>query len=700
MSLLNLNVGGRIYAGFSAVILILVLTVGTSMFQASKIYEESYRIVELRVPTSNASQSILNNINESLAALRGWMITGNPAFKQQRAEIWAEIEATQLEMDVLSEIWINPETVKVWNDFKVTLSEFKVAQQKTEDIAGSIDEQPASKILIQEAAPLANVLVTEITKLIDIELTLAGSAERKELLGMMADTRSTTARGLENIRAFLLTGDQNFKDQFDIMWKKNDVQFGQLKTQYEQLTTAQKASFDKFENARTRFLPLPDKMISIRGSEKWNMANYTLVTEAAPRATKLINVLQGEKGPDGNRIGGMVYNQNQLLVDDANLLTADLDSLKLAQWVLLAVGLSFGLVISLFTVRSIVNPVGKMTLAMDELANENVNVDVPALENTDEIGDMAQAVQIFKDNLIRNKQMESEMEANMQARIERTELIERRTVEFDAVVSQALSTVASASTQMQSNSETMSATAEQTNTQSVVVASAAEEASVNVQTVASAAEELASSIAEISRQVSQSSDIATQAVQDAAGANTQIKGLASSAATVGQVVAMITDIAEQTNLLALNATIEAARAGDAGKGFAVVASEVKNLANQTARATEEIEKQIGQIQGETDNAVSAIDQIVETINQISGNAQAIAAAVEEQGAATQEIARNVEQAATGTQQVTVNIAEVTKAAEKTGTLSIDVLTSARTLASEAESLRTGVDAFLADMKAA
>lgn len=700
MSLFDLKVGGRIYAGFTAVILILVLAVGTTIIQAKKISGESHLIVNLRVPTANASQSILNNINGSLAALRGWMITGNTLFKEQRAENWVQIEATQSEMDVLSQNWTDPNNIKVWDEFKVILSEFKLAQKKTEDIAKGTEEQPATKILVRDAAPLANILVSEITNMIDIELTLPGSIERKQLLGMMADTRGTTARGLANIRAFLLTGDLKFKDLFDAMWKKNGIRFGQLKANYGLLNTGQKVSFDKFEKARADFGPLPDNMFAIRSSDKWNMANYTLVTEAAPRAAELLTILLGEKGPDGTRVGGMSANQQQLLINDAHMLTDDLETLNLIQWVLLAIGLSLGLVISLFTARSIVKPVGEMTSAMGELANENMSVDIPALESTDEIGDMATAVQVFKDNMIKNQKMESEMQEQNEARVKRTERIEQRTNEFDSVVSQALSTVASASTQMQSNSETMSATAEQTNTQSVIVASAAEEASVNVQTVASAAEELSSSISEISRQVSQSSDIASQAVHDAAGANTQIKGLANAAAAVGQVVAMITDIAEQTNLLALNATIEAARAGDAGKGFAVVASEVKNLANQTAKATEEIEKQIGQIQGETGNAVNAIDQIVETINQINSNTQAIAAAVEEQGAATQEIARNVEQAAMGTQEVTLNITDVTRAAEKTGAVSVDVLSAAKALAGEAQSLRTEVDSFLADMKAA
>ena len=700
MSLGNLKIGGRIYAGCGALTLVIAVAVGTTIYQSNKISTESDLIVELRMPTANASQAMLNNINASLAALRGWMITGNVGFKNQRAEVWEDIAKVSSDMDTLSQHWTNPKNVESWTQFKDVLAEFKTAQELTEKTAKSIDEQPATKILIQDAAPLANILVNEITNIINVESKLPATAVRKELLGMMADTRGTTARGLANIRAFLLTGNQSFKKKFDVMWKKNGVRFGQLKDRYELLSDEQKISFDKFDKARTAFLPLPPKMFSIRGSKKWNMANYYLVTEAAPRAGKLLNTLLGEKDENGVRSGGMTANQKRLLQNDVDLLNSDISTLNIMQWVLLAIGLALGAIISTMTARSIIKPVNEMTGAMGELSNDNLEIEIPALDKKDEIGEMAQAVQVFKDNMIRTKEMEAEVAERNAAQQKRAQTIESRTNQFDKVVSDALNTVSSASTELESSSRAMSNTAEQTNVQSAAVASAAEQASMNVQTVASAAEELSSSITEISRQVTQSSEIADRAVSDADAANKQILGLVNSAETVGQVVSLITDIAEQTNLLALNATIEAARAGDAGKGFAVVASEVKNLANQTAKATEEIESQIGQIQAETSGAVSAIETISGTIKQISEIAQGIAAAVEEQGAATQEIARNVEQAASGTQEVTTNITDVTMAAQQTGAASNEVLSAASELAKQSTALRTEVDAFLSDIKSA
>ena len=270
--------------------------------------------------------------------------------------------------------------------------------------------------------------------------------------------------------------------------------------------------------------------------------------------------------------------------------------------------------------------------------------------------------------------------------------------DFERNMKQVVDTVAAAATELQSTAKGMETTAHATSQQATTVAAAAEEASSNVQTVASAAEELSSSISEISRQVAQSTHIAGAAVAEVDNANEKVQGLAEAAQKIGEVVALITDIADQTNLLALNATIEAARAGEAGKGFAVVASEVKNLANATAKATEEISAQIGGIQTATQDAVAAIGSIGGTIAKMNEIASAIAAAVEEQGAATQEIARNVEQAAAGTQDVSSNIILVTQAANETGHSAGDVLSASGELAKQAEILGTEMDNFVVEMR--
>jgi len=365
------------------------------------------------------------------------------------------------------------------------------------------------------------------------------------------------------------------------------------------------------------------------------------------------------------------------------------------------VSLALGLVFGLLLGRGIAGPVQKITGTMKCLAEGDLETDIPSRELTNEIGEMAAAVQVFKDNAIRVKKMEEEArEQERRAAEEKKRMMNQLADDFHASVGEVVQSVSSASTELQSSAQSMTTISQQTSTQAVAVAAASEEASVNVQTVASAAEELSSSITEISRQVSQSTVIADEAVGAAQKADEMVQGLANSARQIGEVVEMITEIAEQTNLLALNATIEAARAGESGKGFAVVASEVKNLAKQTAKATEEIGSQIGEIQGATEDSVEAIRGITKTIGQISEMSSCIATAVEEQGAATAEIASNVDQAAAGTGEVSSNIQGVTRAAGEAGAASSQVFGAANDLSMQSELLKTKVDKFMAQVRIA
>jgi methyl-accepting chemotaxis protein len=350
--------------------------------------------------------------------------------------------------------------------------------------------------------------------------------------------------------------------------------------------------------------------------------------------------------------------------------------------------------------RMIGRPIVAMTRAMSLLSAGDKQIAVQQTERADEIGHMAKAVLVFKENMIRADALAAEQERERQTKEERTRRLEVSAQNFDRNVSSVVGAVSAATQQLQSSAQAMSTTAEQTNRQAGVVASASEGATANVQSVAAATEELAASIAEIGQQVSQSSQIAQQAVAEADRTNTAIQGLADAAQRIGDVVKLINDIAGQTNLLALNATIEAARAGDAGKGFAVVAAEVKLLANQTAKATGDIAAQVSAIQGATEESVGAIKNIGVTIRRVSEIATAIASAVEEQGTATQEISRNVQQAASGTSEVSSNITGVTAAAGETGQAAGQVLTAAGEMARQTASLRDEVERFLVEVRAA
>ncbi len=362
----------------------------------------------------------------------------------------------------------------------------------------------------------------------------------------------------------------------------------------------------------------------------------------------------------------------------------------------LVLGVGLALVIG----RGIVGPMIGMTAAMRRLADGDTSVDVPFQDGRDEIGDMARAVEVFKEKSITAIDLAAAQAREQAAQETRQKAIDAHIANFDHSVRDLLDMLASAATEMQSAAESMAHTANQTTEQATTVAAAAEEASANVQTMAAATEEMAASANEITRQVARSTQIAGRAVEAARETDRQVHGLADTAQKIEDVVAIINNIAGQTNLLALNATIEAARAGDAGKGFAVVASEVKALAGQTGKATEQIGAQIQAIQLATKDAVEAIKAIGGTINEINDISTSIAAAMEEQGATTAEMTRNTQQAAQGTLDVSSTIGGVSQGANATGAAAGQVLSAATELGMKAESLRAEVGGFLSKMRAA
>jgi methyl-accepting chemotaxis protein len=368
---------------------------------------------------------------------------------------------------------------------------------------------------------------------------------------------------------------------------------------------------------------------------------------------------------------------------------------------LLALVLAFGCGMIVLITRRITRPLDAIQRGMRRLARGDMSVAVSYTERKDEIGALAGAMQAFKDSLIEADRLRTEQKASEGRAVEqRKRDMSRLADEFQTTVGNIVGAVSGASIELEQAARTLTRTAESTQQLSGMVASSSEEASGNVQSVASATEEMTSSVGEIARQVQESSRIANEAVTQAEKTDARINALSGAASRIGDVVKLITAIAEQTNLLALNATIEAARAGEAGRGFAVVAQEVKALAAQTAKATDEIGTQIGAMQAATQESVAAIKEISGTIARIAGIAATIAAAVEEQGAATQEIARNVGQAAKGTAEVVENISDVNRGASETGEASTRVFSSAQALARESGSLRQEVEKFVAMVRAA
>jgi methyl-accepting chemotaxis protein len=351
--------------------------------------------------------------------------------------------------------------------------------------------------------------------------------------------------------------------------------------------------------------------------------------------------------------------------------------------------------------RSISRPLGQLGARMQALANGELDGEIPGIGRGDEVGAMAATVQIFKDNAVRIRGLEkAEAETQARAAAERRAAMEGIASDFERSVTGIVRSVSAAAAGMQTTAQSMTATASDASARAATVSAASDSASSNIGTVAAAAEELSGSVTEISRQVTRSSEIANKAVSDAERTNATVQVLSTGAEKIGEVVKLIHSIAAQTNLLALNATIEAARAGESGRGFAVVASEVKALANQTAKATEEISAQVAAMQASTSDAVNAINGITQTIAQMSEITVSISTSIEQQGEATREIARNIQQVATGSSEISTHIGSVTTAAAATGTAASDVLANARELDNQSGMLRDAVDGFLAKVRAA
>jgi len=376
---------------------------------------------------------------------------------------------------------------------------------------------------------------------------------------------------------------------------------------------------------------------------------------------------------------------------------------EVASWligVVMAVMVALCVAVGIALVRGISVPVTRLTQTMTRLADHDTSVEIPFVKRADEIGGMAKAVLVFKENMLRADSLAAAQQDEQAHKEKRSAALVTLVRDFERDVGDTVGILSSASTELEATARSMSATAGQTNNQASEVTASANEASGGVQTVASAAEELSASIGEISRQVSQATGVAARAVENARQTDMTVRALSEGATRIGQVVELISNIAGQTNLLALNATIEAARAGEAGKGFAVVASEVKNLAAQTSKATEEIGSQITQIQAATRDAVAAIQGIATTIDEVNSITGSIAAAVEEQGAATNEIARTVQQTARATEAVTHTIAAVSAGASDTGAAAGQVLSAASELSRQSEGLTGMVGTFVSKVRAA
>src|SRR6266566_1391591 len=450
MELLHLNIRGRLILGFSVICILLAGVVGTTIIKVRTVSEATDRTVNLRVPTAMTASDMVAGIYASLASLRGWLITGNDAFKAERAVLWNNLQTYGSEMDRLASHWTVEQNKQDWRQGKPLLDELRSAQDKAEAIAHTIDEQPAAKMLATEAAPLAKLMLQKATAIIDEEGGIASTDQRKSLLIGFADMRGSMAMAIGAIRAYLLTADAAFKTEFVELWALNQKKFDALSKRRPELTSDQQNAFDSLVAARAKFSPLPQKMFEIRASDRWNMAQWFLTNEAAPRANKLLDIFAGPKNATGSRSGGMVSRQQDNLKSDGAAVLAETNFLMTLLWVLMGVGIGVAATVVYMTNRSIVPPILKMVGAMGQLAAGDHAVEIPAT-----VGQMAKAVLIFKENMIKARELAAKEAEAIKDRIARAARVNELTEAFDSDISSVLRSVASASTELQATASSM-----------------------------------------------------------------------------------------------------------------------------------------------------------------------------------------------------------------------------------------------------
>ena len=694
----SLRIRGRLLAGFAAICVLLAATVAYTAYAISDISSRSNRIVNLRAPVAIASTQLVGNLYSTLSTLRAYLLTGDPQGKQDRAATWAELDRTIGEVDRLVASFTNAQNKTIWNEAKTLIGELRSVQGRAESVAFTPDAYPATKMLSTEAAPLIAAMFGEITNMIDEEEGLEASPERKRLLKTMADVRGNLAAAGSQLRLYVSSGESADREKFERPLANFKAALALLKSNGQLLTAPQQTSFEMIAKAEAAFAPLPARIFALRQSPEWNAPVFVLMSEAAPRAAKILDLLDGKKDAGGLRSGGIKTNQQALLNEDSRSVAASVDNLLLLQWILLALGLGIGIATALLVAHSITGPIALLVKDSERLSGGDTSVEFKTATRSDEIGQVAGAVAKFRDNVIAQQVTARNFAREVEAREALNRNMEMAVEEFRSTSAELLSLVGDNAAIMKRTAEALTGIAGEATHQATSAASTSEQTAGNVQTVAAAAEELTGSIQEISRQIELSNSTVRMAGAVTQRSESEIEGLAEAAQSISSVVDLIQAIAAQTNLLALNATIEAARAGEAGRGFAVVAQEVKSLAEQTAKATQEISRHVSGIQESTGSAVASVKEVGAAMRRIDEVTSAIASAVEQQGAATREISQNVQMAASGTQTLASTIGTVSDAIGETSRSADHVLESSNNVSGAAERLATEVREFFVKLR--
>jgi methyl-accepting chemotaxis protein len=667
MAILNLRIGGRLYAGFGILVVFIAALAAIGYSQLGTIRES----VDLMTMQSKVSVRV-GEMTTHLQAIRRGLL--RYTFDQDEASLAEADKRMDAVIALIEDAAATTRFEERKAEYKRVINAITELKANRKELGDTVKQMQAGRaLLFTDGDKMAEDLNKFVAATAGTPFATEASALlEKGLLVRVANWRMLATRdgkGIETFKTNLAKAQQEVAR----------IEKLELPANLAAQLALVKTGLAKYGEAFAKTGPN-----IVRADELY----YKAITPAIVGAIEKMEKIKSET--DGRFISTIAETDGRI------------GSTITAQEVIAGAAVLIGLVIAFFIARSIIRPLAGLTSGMKELAAGNFDVVLPGLDRKDEVGDMAHAVSGFK------VRAEEKARDEAEAKIRQDEVVARQRKEemqklangFEKAVGAIVQTVSSASGELEAAARTMTSTADQAQELATTVAAASEEASANVQSVASATEEMSSSIHEISRQVQESTRIAGDAVGQARHTTSRVSELSKAATRIGDVVDLINTIAGQTNLLALNATIEAARAGEAGRGFAVVASEVKALAEQTSKATGEISQQISGIQAATEDSVGAIREISGTIEKLSEISSAIAAAVEEQGAATQEIARNVQQAAAGTQQVSSNITDVQRGAAETGSASSQVLSAAQTLSTDSGRLRSEVSKFLDSVRAA
>ncbi len=666
MSFLTFRIRGRLYSGFGVLVLFCAALAGFAVWQ---LWEIRAQVETMTLQSKAAIRA--SDIAAELEATRRSLL--RYAFDQDETSFTESGQRLATVSGLLEEAARTTLLEQRRVTYRTALQEIAELKTKREAFGDTVKQMLAGRNMLIVDGDKMVVEIQKFMEAADKSPFAAGAAalESKVLHARLASARLLTTRDSKTIELFR-TNFGKVRQQIEELAKAD------LPSNLAAMLASLKTGVGKYGEAFEKFGPS-----LVLGDELYHKGISPLIRNTAEKMAEIrTSVTQN-------------FQKTTAATEERITSTVTLQEIVAGAAVLL------GLVIAFVIARGIIGPLFSLTSSMKELAGGDLEVVVPGADRRDEVGDMARAVEVFKENGLEVERMRAEQLVidKRNAEQHKADMI-RLADDFETAVGEIIETVSSASTELEASAGTLTSSAERTQGLTTMVAEASGEASSNVQSVASATEELSSSVNEISRQVQESARMANEAVGQAHRTNDRVSELSKAASRIGDVVELINTIAGQTNLLALNATIEAARAGEAGRGFAVVASEVKALAEQTAKATGEIGQQIAGIQAATQESVASIQQISGTIEKLSEISSTIAAAVEEQGAATQEISRNVQQAARGTQQVSSNISDVERGATETGSASSQLLAAARSLSGDSNRLKLEVGRFLSSVRAA